>query len=432
MLAQRVVSRRVQVIAMLITLAGALVAPAEDWLPAGIHREILAADDRFQFTVIVPTAAANGQQAPVLFVLPNRRSVGHRGLVDPKPWQAWSERRGILVVALDQGFTKDLERFDEPKRGAPAIATHLGGVIQEAGKRVNLHPVLRVAIANDSTTKLAWYFAEQQGQNLGGVLLNRPDPEPQSVVDRIPKHLAVFLLAGEIVDPGFARIPGCRGDLFEAGLTLVRAAYAKDTKDSDPIPQSICEFAVDHLFDLVSTTSPALTTEQRATNLLPVIERNRGLLQGKDRASFDQVNWMFSIPGLDKFRRAQPALASVSGEWLDLAISLTKADEAAKLVEAHEFLSAVSKRPQTRWADAERQRLVADELKRLRKIPAIKSEVAAADLLANTMSALEEDYTAAKRRIGLKQLEELVAKYPTTHAGKEAAKLLEALRKSLR
>lgn len=416
----------------LFALACAVMAFAEDWLPAGIHRELLAVDGRYQFTVIVPTAAAGGQQAPVLFVLPNRDSVGFRGLMDPKRWQAWSERRGILVVALDQGFTKDLESFDEPTRGAPAIARHLDGVIQEAGRRVNLHPVLRVAVADDTSTKLAWYVAEQQGQNLGGVLLTHPASVSQDVFDLLPKHLAVFLLSGEKSQPGSERIPNCRAYLYEAGLTLVRAALAKDKSDAEPVPQSICELAADHLFDLVSTTSPVLTAEQRAANLLPAIERNRGLLAGQDRASFDHVTWVFSIPGLDKFRRVQPAVATLVGEWLELAIALTKADEADKLVEAHEFLSAVAKRPQTRLASAERQKMVNDELKRLRRIPAIKAEIAAADVLVNTMSALEDDYTTARRRIGLKQLEELVAKYPATHAGREAAKMLEPLRRTLR
>lgn len=394
---------------------------AGDWLPAGIHKRITDESGRLRFTVVVPAAAADGQEAPVVFVLPNSF-----GLLDPYPWQPWAERRGCLVVALDDGVPRGAGVVASPYTDMPAVAAHFDATIAAAAKRVRMQPWARVAVIDQEASSLGIVFAKAQGDKLGGLLFTRPFPITEKV-DGLPAHLATFLLLGEHDAANERNFLYLRSQLRGAGFAT-RSGYVLGGKARDWVPQEGCNTAVDHLLDLALVNHPGWSPIKRLANQEAVIARGQALGGLDDGPAHEQLGWLLTVPGLEKQKKPLEALAN---RWVDAGIALAKAKEATDLVTAHEDLSVVAKRPQAKLADAAHMKSLLAELARMRKDKRIKAEIVAADVYADTV-ALLEDATAAKLKIALKQLEELVARHPATHAGKEAAKLLEKVRAALR
>jgi hypothetical protein len=310
----------------------------------------------------------------------------------------------------------------------PPALEHVTGTLAEVQKRVNLHPFLRFVVADTLFVGLGPLFVAREQQAVAGLLITQPFfPFAPEALTGIPRHVPVFLLIGdgEVGRDEFGRM---RGQLRDAGL-LMRSAEVVGGKENYPVPQHGCDLAVDHLLDLALVTHPAWPMDQRKVNIQAVLERGNALAMLDGSACYDSLFWLLTIPGLEKQKKPVEALAN---RWTACGLAMAKARPEGELTEMHEDISIIAKRPQFRLADRDHQKQVTDELKILRKDKRIKAEIAAADIFADTLAMLDEDFSTAKQRIGLKQLEDLVAKHPATHAGKEAAKLLEPLRRNLR
>lgn len=406
----------------LLLVLAILTINAGDWLPAGIHKRLTDESGKLRFTVIVPEAAADGKEAPVVFVLSNSF-----GLLDPSPWQPWAERRGCLVVALDDGTPRGPGIVASPYNDMPGVVAHFAATIAAATKRVQMLPWARIAVIDMESSSLGIAFAKAQGENLGGLLLTRPFPLTVPL-DGLPAHLGIFMLLGEHDQGNEREFLWLRSQLRNRGFA-VRSGYVLGGKARDWVPQEGCNTAVDHLLDLALINHPKWSPIKRQANQEVVIARGQTLSALDDEPAHEQLGWLLTVPGLEKQKKPLEALAN---RWVDAGISIAKAKEPTDLVDAHEKLSVVAKRPQAKLADAAHMKTLLAELTRMRKDKVIKTEIVAADLYANALALIEDDATTAKLKIALKQLEELVAKYPATHAGKEAAKLLEKVRAALR
>lgn len=407
---------------ILLFFLAVLTISAGDWLPVGIHKRITDEGGRLRFSVIVPEAAADGKEAPVVFVLPNSF-----GLLDPYPWQPWAERRGCLVVALDDGTPRGPGIVASPYSNVPGVIAHFEATIAAVAKRVNMTPWARVAAIDMEESSVGVAFAKAQGENLGGLLFTRPFPLTVPL-DGLPAHLGIFMLLGEHDQGNEREFLWLRSQLRNRGFA-VRSGYVLGGKAKDWVPQEGCNTAVDHLLDLALVNHPKWSPIKRQANQEAVITRGQTLSGLDDEPAHEQLGWLLTVPGMEKQKKPIEALAN---RWVDAGIAIAKAKEATDLVEAHEKLSVVAKRPQAKLADAAHMKSLLAELTRMRKDKAIKTEIVAADSFANTLALIEDDATTAKLKIVLKQLEDLVAKYPATHAGKEAAKLLEKVRMALR
>lgn len=414
------------ILLLLLTLP-VLQLPAGDWLPAGIHKGLTDEGGKHRFTIIVPPAAADGKEAPVVFILP-----GYTGMLDPYPWQPWADRRGCLVVALDDGLVRTQNGGEGSAGNAyanvPAVLMHFTNSIVAIGKHVQMQPFARIAVADRMMSPFAAQFAKAQGDGLGGLLLTRPWSVSQAAIAELPRHLGTFVLVGEHDAQSERNFLEVRSRLRNAGFAT-RSGYVLGGKANDWVPQEGCNVAVDHLLDLTLMTHPKVSPIKRLAFQEAILARGQQLAELDDAQAHDQLGWLLTVPGFEKQKKPIEALAN---RWVDAGIAMAKAKEAEDLVEAHERLSVVSKRPQAKFADAAHTKALLAELARMRKDKTIKAEIVAADLYANIVAMLEDDETAAKLKIALKQLEDLVAKHPATHAGKAGAKLLERVRTALR
>lgn len=136
-----------------------------------------------------------------------------------------------------------------------------------------------------------------------------------------------------------------------------------------------------------------------------------------------------AVPGMDKLASRYEQLADV---WVESSIELVKAREAEDKVDAHAFLSVVSKSSRFKAAGGKQRKAVQTELTRMRRDPAIRSEMAAADQVADICAVLDHDDSLAKQRIALKDLQAVMAQYPKSQAAKAAAKLVTKIQQNLR
>ncbi|HEX3133883.1 MAG TPA: hypothetical protein VHX44_09920 [Planctomycetota bacterium] len=397
---------------------------AADALPAGIHKGLTSPEGKYRFSVIIPTDVAAGTGAPVLFVMP-----AFTGLRDPSPWKPWADQRGCVVVALDDGLTRVGDKDANPYEHIPEVMNYFAASVKAAEALVPLHPYARLAVSDHSSSQMGASFAKAQGERLGGLLLTRPFSFKAPYTDEIPKHLGVFVLLGEQDESMKPMFDSTRGRLRDMGL-MVRSALVAGGKPMNEVPQFGCDLAADHLLDFVLVTHPRIPPKNKVENQQMVLTRGEQVEKLPDAAAQEQLGWLLSLPEFDKTLKNQ--VEGLANRWMDAGISLAKFKEMNDIVLVYEELSLVAKRPQAKLADAAHVKAVATELKRMRKDNRIKLEIVAADLLAETLAMLEADFTLAKQRIALKQLEDLTAKHPATHAGKEAAKLLEPLRINLR
>jgi hypothetical protein len=406
-------------IMILLCICLTIDAPAAEPLPPGIHKGLTSEDGNFRFTVIVPTAGAAGQQLPAILVMPKANGL------DPSPWQTLAERRGCYVVAFELG-TISSSQIEER---LPLALEHVTSALVQVQKRVNLHPFLRFVVADSLYVGLGPLFVAREQQAVAGLLITQPFfPFSPAELAGIPRHVPVFLLIGKHDTLGRDQFDRMRSQLRDAGL-LLRSAEVESSKENYPVPQHGCDLAVEHLLDLALVTHPKWPIDQRKANIQAVLERGNALAALDGSACHAPLFWLLTIPGLEKQKKQVEALAN---RWTACVLAMAKARPEGELTEMHEDISILAKRAQFRLADKDHQKLVTDELKALRKDKRIKAEIAAADLFADILAMLDEDFSTAKQRIALKQMEDLVAKHPATHAGKEAAKLLEPLRRNLR
>lgn len=415
--------RNIRILLCLMFIAGACAAEP---LPPGIHKGLTTPDGKHRFTVIVPKAGVGGAMLPAVIILP---SVSW-GLLDPYPWEGLAERRGCYVVALDDGRVR--EKGSNVSLNEALVVSDLAHVtasLTAVESLVPLHPYLRIAVGDQFNSQMGVRFAAQQKERLAGLVLTRPWTMTQSLYQTVPKHLPVFVLVGEHDANSQTSFERLRDDLRSAGV-ITRSATVLGGKANDWVPQGGCDIAVDHLFDFAWVNHPRWSPEKRSANVDLVLARGESLMALDDLPCQEQLGFLLSVPGLDK--EIKPALIPLTNRWIDAQLNLAAARPESELAEAHEDLSVLSKRPQFKRADKEHQKRVIDEIKRMRKDKRIKVEIAAADILADTIAMLDEDFSTAKQRIALKTLEDLVAKHAATHAGRVAAKLLEPLRRNLR
>ena len=98
-----------------------------------------------------------------------------------------------------------------------------------------------------------------------------------------------------------------------------------------------------------------------------------------------------------------------------------------------EQLDALANHPRTKAVDAGRRKKLSTRLADLRKQPAVKAEVAAADSPVQLQAAVAAGKgVPSKLKPLIAEMDALIQKYPRTRAARSAATALEDLRKQVR
>ena len=407
--------------------------PAADWLTPGVHK-LKTSREQITCTVVVPPAVADGKPLPVLFL------VAPDGKPETKAWSEWSERRGVVVVGISGlmwsmpvgGYSAPAGARGENTvdRWSPVVTTtekDYDAVLAALKPAVPLHPFLRYVAAPKAGMAIAIAMIQDSEQEFGGLLLLSPWVDA-AAGKHLRKDVPMVMVVGEDNVNGVSM---CEKLLVEAGVlgTTVRMATVDDLADEVP-SMDVNLRAMDWLMNIARVTHEKFSARERKDNLEQIAEQAQelpGLVNPGARR--ECAGFLMAVPGMDKLARPYEQLADV---WVESSLEIAKASESEDAIDAHTFLSVVAKSSRFKEAGGKQRKAVQTELTRMRKNPAIRKEVAAADLLADTCAMLDHDDSTAKQRIALKDLQAMMAQYPKTQAAKIAAKLVTKIQQNLR
>lgn len=403
------------------------VVSSAEWLAPGVH-ELTTTQELITCTVVVPPAVADGKPMPVLFV------IDPQGKPEAKVWSEWAERRGVVVVGIKGpvwsmpvgGYGQDTT----VDRWAPVVTMtekYYNAVLAALKPAVPLHPFLRYIAAPKAGTAIAIAMFQDQEQEFGGVLLMSPWIDA-SAAKYLRKDVPMVLVVGEDNVNGVSQSEKL---VLLAGALGGTARMATVDKLADEVPSmDVNVRAMDWLMNIARVTHEKFTTRERKDNLEKIAEQAQelpGLVNPQARR--ECAGFLMAVPGMDKLASRYEQLADV---WVESSIELVKAREAEDKVDAHAFLSVVSKSSRFKAAGGKQRKAVQTELTRMRRDPAIRSEMAAADQVADICAVLDHDDSLAKQRIALKDLQAVMAQYPKSQAAKAAAKLVTKIQQNLR
>lgn len=440
-------NRQSAILLLMFTVCG---LGAADRLAPGVH-EVPTSLEGITCTLVVPSAVNEGKPLPLVVLM------AYDGKPETKRWADWSAGSGFAVMGIN-GLVSTPPLLNEgtPPVNDPVGTKPLGertrkayvAALEVTRQRLPIHPLFRYLVAVNAApeTPPAPVAAGQQAPVLPGAI------DSEQIIALLEDRQQPF--GGVLAAGGFAQVRKDVPILYLRGTTGERATQVNSSpttpakpgaapKPDGPPIHSLWVGKVDRWFsldqvtggmsllqDFASVTHERLTTTERRDNLDLVaarIQEIAGLVNPIARRAYAQ--FFSTIPGMDKRRRDYERLSDI---WLETSIIIAREHEKENLPEAHAYLSVVVRSERFKVASGKQRKAAQDELARMRKDPAIKKEQAAADILADTLAMLEHDDSTAKQRIALKDLEAMVAKYPATLAGKEAAKLLETLRSNVR
>jgi hypothetical protein len=393
---------------------------AADWLAPGVH-ELATARTGISCTLVVPTAVGEAKPLPVLFV------VAQDGKPDAKRWHDWGERRNCLVAGIN-GFAATAPNGESVHwRDCMADAdAAYAATLMVLKRSVPVHPFLRFIVGATSAMPLAVAITRQPPEPFGGMLLITPRTG-YSVAGELRKDIPLVLVVPD-QEAAAAVADKISRALIAEGGTARTATYDGDGAQEPSF--DIHVRAMDWLMNIARASHGGFSARERKANLEEIAKQAQelpGLVDAGTRR--ECAGFLMSVPGMDTLRREYERLADV---WVESAVEMAKAIETKDVIEAHEFLSVLVKGKRYQDASIKQQKVAQAALAKLRKNPAIKQEIAASDLVADTCAMLDHDDSPAKQRIALKDLQAVLAQYPGTHAAAVAARLVSRLQQNLR
>lgn len=409
------------------------ITSAADWLAPGVH-DLTTSRESITCTVVVPPAVADGKPMPALFL------VASDGKPDAKAWSEWAERRGVVVVGINGlvwsmpvgGYSRPagVQADTTVDRWSPVV-TMTGkvydAVLAALKPTVPVHSFLRFVAAPKTGMAIAIAMIQDQQEEFGGLLLLSPGVD-SSAGDFLRKDVPMVMVVGADYENGISQ---CEKLMFQANAAggMARMATVDELTDQVP-PMDVNTRAMDWLMNISRVTHEKFSSRERKDNLEKISEQAQelpGLVNPQARR--ECAGFLMAVPGMDKLASRYEQLADV---WVESSIEIAKARETEDKVEAHAFLSVVSKNSRFKAAGGKQRKAVQTELARMRRDPAIRSEMAAADSVADICAMLDHDDSLAKQRIALKDLQAVMAQYPKTQAAKSAAKLVSKIQQNLR
>lgn len=411
----------------------ASIPSAADWLAPGTH-ELKTTREMITCTVVVPPAVTEGKPLPALFL------VAPDGKPDAKAWSEWAERRGVVVVGIT-GLTWSMPvgGYATPAgvrvettvdRWSPVVTMTekvYAAVLAALKPAVPLHSFLRYVAAPKTGMAIAIAMIQDQDEEFGGLLLLSPGVDAEAG-KYLRKDVPMVMVVGADYEYGVSQ---CEKLMFQANADggMARMATVDELVDQVP-PMDVNVRAMDWLMNISRVTHEKFTSRERKDNLEKIAEQAQelpGLVNASARR--ECAGFLMAVPGMDKLASRYEQLADV---WVESSLEMAKTSETQDKVTAHAFLSVVSKNSRFKAAGGKQRKAVQTELTRMRRDPAIRSEMAAADQVADICAMLDHDDSLAKQRIALKDLQAVMAQYPKTQAAKSAAKLVSKIQQNLR
>jgi hypothetical protein len=374
---------------------------AAEWLEPGKH-EHEGGEYIGKLTIVVPPAISTGKKLPLVLVISSQEKVEMAG------WQEWAETRGVAVV-LWGGAKVQVDRLTLEKNYEKTIAA--------IKQLVPIHDFMRMCYADTNLTQTAFLIARVAGKDFAGILIPSPTLTGMTFDYVNPDLPFIFIMDSKAPTVEIRKMQ-------DEGKTAKVVSVTKLGTSEPPFP--IIRRCMDYTFNLARATNKGFSARERASNLDEIaaqIQELPGIVDDETRMMYAQ--YLMAVTGIEKRRKDNERLAEI---WLEGATNVALAKEKEDAIEGHEWLSGIVKSSLYKDASAKYQKTAYDELKRMRRDPKIKKEIASADYYVDVLAMLEKDNSIAKQRIALKDLETMVIRYPGTHAAKVAEELIVLLR----
>ncbi len=355
----------------------------------------------------LPTIYASSPQSrfPVLFTSSPGGNPGAHGL------EAWAERRGVIVVAIN-----------DSRNGPVENNIHAQALVWEAAeKQLRLHPCLRYAMGQSGGGAASVALVKKHPDQFAGVLVNVHS------AGGLPKHVAAVYVGGltDTTHPCSA-VRGTAMALTAAGNSVW---YIEDPGTHDTAVHSgeRAEPLMDWLLFGTCMSHPKLDAASRTEGAARISKELTDIAALTDHpAQITRYESLMRLPALLADKTVGRQL--ING-WSDAQM---QSIDPAQAVATHTALTLFTENKQFPLVEPKRRQEVTKTLEALRKVEPSKGEWAGWQML-RSIQATEKKAGAAKGALVdvVKGYQVITTKWPTTKAGEEATAALERLKAKL-
>jgi len=321
-----------------------------------------------------------------------------------KPWHAWADRRGMLIVAINDsknGISFDL--IDEIQDKTIAAS--------EAVLRV--HRVLRYSSGLSGGAWCSVRLAMRHPEQWAGVQMSGHSGSG----DVAPKHCAIGMFAGRIDKVHDFKVQESAAELYKSTGNPIRFVPHSDGHIYGDISNDVIPL-VEYCYDQTVLALPLLTKTERNDQVTVLKEKLQTIAAlPLPRNRREQCEELANIPMLAR----SPLGSELATVWL--AAIQAEAAAASDIKERHFIFGLAFVHPLFAGAAKEPKKVVQDEQRTLLKDKALKDEDKALQALVKVMAV---ESTAAGNPAKLAAVKEgyrqIADKMVSTKAGSYAAK----------
>lgn len=372
-----------------LIFASVLTVHAAEPLKEGFHDKVPVPDTAWTYDAYLPKGydAHPDRQYPTLFL----SSPGANP--DSKPWHAWADRRGMVVICIND--SKNEISFD-------LIDQIQDAVLAASTKAVRIHRVLR-------------YSSGVSGGGWCSIRLGKRHPDAWAGVeisahsgngDVAPKTCAIAMFAGRKDDVHPFSAQEAAGNLYRSSGNPIKFVahdgghiYGDVNKDLTPL--------IDFCYYQTVLALPLLTQAERLA-MVAVLKEDLGriaeLADASDRRT--RCEEMATIPQITR----SPLGAELAATWI-AAVQAQDKDGTAR--DRHFALATAANDALFAGTPKDARKQVQDELKALVKDKALKDEVKALQMLMKVQAAeaVAGDHPAKQAQVadGYRQIAEKMA-----------------------
>lgn len=385
--------------ALCLLLISALTLAAGETLKEGFHDKVPVPDSTWTYDAYLPKGydAHPDRQYPALFL----SSPGANP--DSKPWHGWADRRGMVVICINDSKNGiDFEVIDKIQ----------DAVLTASAAAIRIHRVLRYASGLSGAAWCSIRLGMRHPDAWAGVEISGHSGNG----DVAPKTCAIAMFAGRADNVHPFSAQEAAGNLYRSSGNPIRFVahegghiYGDVNKDLTPL--------IDFCYYQTVVALPLLTGPERTAMVAVLKEdlvRIADVADATDRRT--RCEEMATIPQLTK----SPLGAELAATWIAAVQAQAATGEAR---DRHFALGTAVNDPLFAGTPKDARKKVQDDLKALVKDKTLKDEVKALQMLAKVQAAAAEagDNPTKQAQVtdGYRQIAE---KFAATRAGDVAAK----------
>lgn len=378
-----------------LLLLCAVLACGEEDLRAGMNKAIQAGNTFYDCWLPKAYFEQPERRFPVLYLSSPGGNPGAWG------FEAWAERRGVILIGLSESKNGPWDVIDRSQ----------DGTWPDAEKRLRLHPCLRFAAGVSGGGAASVRLISKHPDQFAGVLVN-----VHSASSGLPKHCAAVYVGGLKDDTHpIAAVRGTADALKSSGMQVW---FIEDPGDHGTAVHmgKRAEPLMDWLLFSSCLSHPKLDKAGLAEGAARVEAEMTEIAALPAAARGERYATLMRIPSIALDKKVGSGLRAA---WAQSAID---ASAGAEPIAAHDALLAVAEHEQYAGVDAKLRKDIGDRLKALRKDEPVKSAWAALQAL-RAAEAAEAKARSQRGALGdvLKAFQAIIKKWPDTPAGKTAA-----------